>query len=369
MTRHIGLYLHIPFCISKCAYCDFPSYAGKDALMGAYVERALREIDARRGDYVIDTAYIGGGTPSILPPRMMDSLLRGLKRAYAFSRDTEFSCEVNPGTVTREFLDTLVSNGVNRLSMGAQVSQTRLLRTLGRVHEWADVQETFSMARRAGFDNISLDLMLGLPGQTIRDVRKTLECATSLSPMHISCYGLIVEDGTPLEARVRTGEWRLPGEDDERDMYELARCFLEDHGFIQYEISNFARPGFECRHNVDCWRRREYIGIGAAACGFLGSLRYRNPPRIEDYMAYLSPEVTRLSHEDARFESVMLGLRMCKGLSAREFERMHGVSFDFVYGEKAKVPIAQGLLQWQDGFLRLTRRGMDVQNAVLLHFL
>lgn len=369
MTRHIGLYLHIPFCRSKCAYCDFPSYAGKNSLMGAYVERVLREIDARRGDYVIDTAYIGGGTPSTLPPPMIDRLLRAIAGAYRFSGDAEFTCEVNPGAVTAEFLDTIVKRGVNRLSIGAQAAQTPLLKRLGRIHTWRDVTEAVSAARAAGIDNINLDLMLGLPFQTLTDVAETLERAVALAPTHISCYGLIVEDGTPMQARVQSGAWTLPAEDLERDMYEAAREFLETRGFSQYEISNFAQPGRECRHNVDCWKRREYLGIGAAACGFLGGTRYRNPPVIERYLAFDSPEVTRLSESDARFESVMLGLRMTKGLSEEAFERMHGVAFSDVYGKQAQTPIDQGLLERKNGFLRLTRRGMDVQNAVLLHFL
>ncbi len=337
--------------------------------MEAYVERMLREIDARRGDYLIETAYIGGGTPSTLPPPLMYKLLSGVKNAYRFSQNAEFSCEVNPGTVTRDFLDILRKHGVNRLSMGAQASQTRLLRLLGRIHTWEDVESTFCAARAAGFDNISLDLMLGLPEQTLPDVRETLEKAIALRPLHISCYGLIVEDGTPLSGRVASGEWTLPSEEAERDMYELARKTLAENDYEQYEISNFARPGYACRHNVDCWRRREYLGIGAAACGFLGNIRYRNPPLIESYLRYQSPEITRLSEADARFESVMLGLRMTQGLSESDFEAMHGANFSDVYGEQAKIPLAQGLLEWKDGFLRLTRRGMDVQNAVLLHFL
>ena len=369
MTRAIGLYLHIPFCASKCAYCDFPSYAGKDVLMGEYVDRMMVEMNARRGDYSVETAYIGGGTPSLLPPDLMARLLTGARAAFCFSENAEITCEVNPGTATNEFLSVLRAHGVNRLSMGAQAAQTRLLKTLGRIHDWADVERTFSLARGAGCDNISLDLMLGLPSQTLADVRETLEKAVALKPRHVSCYGLIVEEGTRLKTLVDQGQWTLPDEDAEREMYEVARDFLAENGYCQYEISNFAQPGYECRHNVDCWRRREYIGVGAAACGFLGKLRYRNPPVIEDYLRFAQPEITRLTPEDERFESVMLGLRMTKGLSESDFERMHGVSLRDMYGKQAEAPFAQGLLEWRDGCLRLTRRGMDVQNAVLLNFL
>ena len=370
MTRQIGLYLHIPFCARKCAYCDFASWAGREDLMTPYVEAVLSEM-ARRGrtDAGVATLYIGGGTPSLLPPPLMDRLLTGIQRHFDVLPDAEWTCECNPGTVTGDFLAVLREHGVNRLSMGAQAGQERLLKLLGRIHSWEQVAASADLARQYGFDNLNLDLMLGLPTQTVRDVEASLDAALSLSPTHLSCYGLILEEGTPLFRQVREGVYTLPDEDTEREMYETCRQSLARHGFRQYEISNFALPGFACRHNLDCWRRKEYVGLGCAACGFLGSVRYQNPTSLADYLGDKPPEETILSPEDARFESVMLGLRTMEGVSEADFLRMHGVTLRDAFGEKLQKPLDQGLIQWQDGFLRLTRRGMDVQNAVLVALL
>lgn len=370
MKKEIGLYVHIPFCVKKCAYCDFASFAGREQEESAYVDALLREAKERsRIDASVATLYIGGGTPSLLPSALMGQLLTGVRNAFDFLPDAECSCECNPGTVTPVFLDTLRRNGINRLSFGAQAAQPRLLSLLGRIHTWTQVEESAGMAWQAGFDNINLDLMLGLPTQTLSDVRETLEKALALEPKHLSCYGLIVEEGTKMRRMVESGAWLLPDEDTERDMYELCRETLAQHGFEQYEISNFARPGFACRHNVDCWKRKEYIGLGSAACGFLGNVRYQNPPDLTDYLNGKPAEETVISPEEARFESMMLGLRMTQGVSDAAFMKMHGISINDVFGKQLEKPIRLGLVEWQNGFLRLTRKGMDVQNSVLVELL
>lgn len=370
MMKTVGLYVHIPFCVRKCAYCDFASFAGREGDMAPYIDQVIREADARSDpDLCISTLYIGGGTPSLLPPELMERLLSALRRRFAFLPDAECSCECNPGTVTPAFLDALRRHGINRLSFGAQAAQAPLLRLLGRIHTWEQVEQSVHLAREAGFHNVSLDLMLGLPTQTVRNVLQSLDAALALEPTHLSCYGLIVEEGTRMREMVDRGVWTLPDEDTEREMYEACRQTLADHGFIQYEISNFALPGFACRHNTDCWRRREYLGLGSAACGFWGNVRYRNPPAFTDYLAGKPAEETVLSPEDARFESVMLGLRMTEGVSEDAFFRMHGVTLRDAFGEKLQKPLAQGLVVWENGCLRLTRRGMDVQNSVLVELL
>ena len=370
MKKELGLYVHIPFCRKKCAYCDFPSFAGRESSMEAYVERLTAEMKERQDpDAVIATLYVGGGTPSLLPTGLMERILKELRGYFDFLPDAECSCECNPGTVTEAFLRVLKKGGVNRLSFGAQARQDRLLRMLGRVHTWDQVRESAAMAHEQGFDNLNFDLMLGLPGQTLPDVEESLLSALALSPTHLSCYGLIVEEGTKMHAMVESGKWKLPDEETERDMYELCRNILSRHGFSQYEISNFALPGFSCRHNLDCWRRKEYIGLGSAACGFLNGVRYRNPPALDDYLAGKPPEETVISPEDARFESVMLGLRMTEGVSEEAFFRMHGVSLWDVYGERLKKSLSLGLVIRENGFVRLTRRGMDVQNRVLVDLL
>ncbi len=370
MKKELGLYVHIPFCVRKCAYCDFPSFAGREKDMEAYVNRLIGEMKEKADSGVaIATLYVGGGTPSLLPAALMERVLGALRGTFDFLPDAECSCECNPGTVTEPFLRVLKKGGINRLSFGAQAFQARLLHLLGRIHTWEQVKESVSMARAQGFSNLNLDLMLGLPGQTLADMEETLEAALSLSPTHLSCYGLIVEEGTKMHDQVENGAWTLPDEETERDMYELCRSTLSRRGFLQYEISNFALPGFACRHNLDCWRRREYLGLGSSACGFSGNVRYRNAPALDDYLAGKPPEKTVISPEDARFESVMLGLRMTEGVSEEAFYQMHGVSLWDAYGEKLKSSMSAGLVVRENGYLKLTRRGMDVQNRVLVDLL
>lgn len=370
MRKQIGLYLHIPFCARKCAYCDFASYAGAEQWMEAYASRVLAEIGEKSGIAAdIATLFIGGGTPSLLPPRQMKSILSALRRSFSILPDAEFTCECNPGTVTEDFLSVLRENGVNRLSLGAQACQPHLLSLLGRIHSWQQVEESVALARKMGLQNLNLDLMLGLPGQTLQDVRETLSAALSLSPTHLSCYGLIVEEGTKMHDQVEKGVWHLPDEEEERQMYECCRETLFASGFSQYEISNFARPGYACRHNMDCWKRKEYLGLGSAACGFLSEVRYQNPPGLQAYLRGVPAEETPISPEEARFESIMLGLRMTQGVSEADFFRMHGITLEECYGEKMKKPLQEGLLIRENGFLRMTRRGMDVQNRILVEFL
>lgn len=370
MSRPIGLYVHIPFCASKCAYCDFPSFAGREADMAPYTDRLLAEIREKADpDFRVETLYIGGGTPSLLPPRLMEKVLSALRALFSFAPGAECSCECNPGTVTEEFLSVLRAGGVNRLSFGAQACQERLLSLLGRIHTWAQVIASVEAARRAGIENVNLDLMLGLPTQTLADVRETVARALALSPTHLSCYGLIVEEGTRMERQVARGAWTLPGDEEERAMYDFCREELAKGGLVQYEISNFALPGFACRHNTDCWRRKEYLGLGSAACGFLKEKRYRNPPSIADYLAGAAPEVTEISPEEARFETVMLGLRMTEGIAEADFVHAHGMTLEEAFPGRMDRSIREGLLIRENGFLRLTRRGMDLQNRVLVDFL
>lgn len=370
MKKQIGLYIHIPFCARKCSYCDFASFAGREGDMEAYVDRLIEEMEERAETaFEVSTLFIGGGTPSLLPPALMDRLLTAVRLHFHMLPNAECTCECNPGTLTPEFLQILKKHGINRLSFGAQAAQPRLLSLLSRIHSWEQVEESVAMAKEAGFTNINLDLMLGLPGQTKEDVTETLEKALALSPTHLSCYGLIVEEGTVMHAMTESGAWRLPDEDTERAMYETCRERLRQYGMLQYEISNFSLPGFPCNHNLDCWKRKEYLGLGSAACSFLNETRYQNPPALEDYLRKCPPERTLVSPEDARFESIMLGLRMMEGVSEENFLRMHGLSIQAAFGEKMKKPLKEGLIQWESGFLRLTRKGMDLQNMVLVEFL
>jgi oxygen-independent coproporphyrinogen III oxidase len=378
MPRHlhlpIGLYVHVPFCVSKCAYCDFASYAGREGDIPRYVDAVVREIERRgeeTGHPAADTIFLGGGTPSLLDEGQVTRILNALFEAFRIEEGAEITCECNPGTLTPPFAHALRNEGVNRLSLGAQAKQTRLLRLIGRIHDWQQVIASVEIARRAGFDNINLDLMFGLPvtfsaAQTVSDLRETLEAALTLSPTHVSCYGLIVEEGTPICRDIAAGKLALPDEQVERDMYELARQMLAEHGLQQYEISNFAREGYECRHNIACWTRVPYLGFGCAAHSFFDECRSANPSDIDEYLAGKEAKAEPVSKKEARFESLMLGLRMTRGVRDEDFARMHGLSIREAFGEKLDKPIAADLLEWHEGALRLTRLGMDLQNSVLV---
>ena len=365
----IGLYVHVPFCASKCAYCDFASYAGREADIPRYVDAVVREITRRgaeTGHPKADTIFLGGGTPSLLDEFQVTRILDALFKVFPIEDNAEITCECNPGTLAALFAQALRKAGVNRLSMGAQASQARLLRLIGRVHDWEQVIASVAIARTAEFDNINMDLMFGLPSQTVSDVRETLEAAIALSPTHLSCYGLMVEEGTPICRDITAGKLALPDEEVERDMYELARQTLAEHGFHQYEISNFAREGYACRHNVGCWTRVPYLGFGCAAHSFFEECRTMNPSKLDAYLAGEEPKTEQISKEEARFESMMLGLRMTRGVKNEDFTRMHGMSIREAFGEKLDKPIGGGLLEWHEDALRLTRLGMDLQNSVLV---
>ena len=365
----IGLYVHVPFCLSKCAYCDFASYAGREADIPRYVDAVIREITQRSaatGHPQADTIFLGGGTPSLLDEFQVTRILAALFEAFPIEEGAEITCECNPGTLTTPLAQALGKAGVNRLSMGAQAAQSHLLRLIGRIHDWEKVIASVEIARKAGFENINLDLMFGLPSQTVADLRETLDAAIALSPTHLSCYGLMVEDGTPICRDIDAGKLALPHEEIEREMYELARQTLTEHGFQQYEISNFARPGYACRHNVGCWTRVPYLGFGCAAHSFFQECRTMNPSKLDAYLAGEEPKTEQISKAEARFESMMLGLRMTRGVKNEDFMRMHGMGIREAFGEKLEKPINGGLLEWHDGALRLTRLGMDLQNSVLV---
>lgn len=376
------LYIHIPYCRQKCRYCDFASYAGQDGTMEAYVEALLREAAAMAplaAGAPIQTVFIGGGTPSTLPAPLLKKLLEGLHVYFNIPACVEFTSEANPGTLTPDWLETAVSGGVNRISMGMQAAQPELLGRLGRIHTHADVVTSAKLVRRAGIENLSLDLMFGLPGQSPDMWRESLYAALAVGTEHMSCYGLIPEDGTPLKNDLDAGRLSLPSEDDERLMYDDTLRILSQHGYEHYEISNFAKPGRACQHNIGYWMRVPYIGLGASAASFLtsssGGLRLTNPSGIREYIsmteaqAWRRRERTSLLPEDARFESLMLGLRMIRGVSEADFAAMHGMTLDAYCGKTLRLQEARGLLLHRDGSWALTRRGMDVQNAILVEIM
>jgi oxygen-independent coproporphyrinogen-3 oxidase len=307
-----------------------------------------------------------------------------LREYYEIRPDAELSMESNPGTLTAAFLDTAVSAGVNRLSLGMQAYQPEILQFLGRFHSFEEVSRSVSMARAAGLNNLNLDLIFGIPGQTLSDWNETLDAALSLSPDHLSAYGLISEEGTPLQRRLDAGEAVLPDPDIEREMYDLAIRRLRAAGLEQYEISNFARKGFECRHNIGYWTQVPYLGLGLSAASMriqeqtglgLTCLRTTNPSDLAAYQEMIRSGIhsaairETISPEEARFETMMLSLRMNRGISESRFLALHGVSIDAVYGEKLEEMRKKGLMRHENGAWSLTRKGMDIQNAVLVEFM
>lgn len=370
--QHLGLYVHIPFCVRKCAYCDFSSYAGRMADMPRYVDALCREIRTRAeetGRRTANTIFFGGGTPSLLTGELLEKILSTIKSCYDLTPDCEFTMESNPGTLTKELADVMVRCGVNRLSMGMQCAQSHLLERLNRIHSLEDVQHAVQIARSAGIRQLNLDLMLGLPGQTLDHMHETLHEALRLSPDHLSCYALIVEEGTPLCRDIEQGVLSLPGDDADRAMYEICRETLRGHGYQQYEISNFAREGKRCRHNVNCWQYQPYLGFGCAAHSFFDGKRRANPASLDDYLAGTAPQIDLISRDDAMFEFVMLGLRLTEGIEEESFTRQFGVPLWEKYGPQLEKALQDGRLFRQNGRVYLSEHGMDVMNSVLVDLL
>ena len=380
------LYFHIPFCVRKCEYCAFVSFPASAEEKDAYVSALLREAENRRGEITepIETVYIGGGTPSLLSAEQFKRMTTGIRGLLPFSEDAEFSVEANPGTLTESFLDAAVSAGVNRLSLGMQSFQAGLLKFMGRIHTFEEVRHSVSLAREAGIRSLNLDLIFGIPGQTMRDWEETLDAALSLFPEHISAYGLIPEEGTPLFRKLENGDAVLPDPDLEREMYDLAIRKLRDSGLKQYEISNFAREGFECRHNIGYWTQVPYVGLGLSAAsmlilkrdaGGLTCLRKTNPSDFAEYMEMVrsgdySPVYSEtVLPDESRFETMMLSLRMIGGVSESRFLELHGVPVASCWGEILESLRREGLLMHENGAWFLTRRGMDIQNSILLEFM
>lgn len=385
--RPMGIYLHIPFCVRKCDYCDFLSAPAAAQTRRQYVMRLTEEIRQFEDteDYWVRSIFFGGGTPSLLEAEEIAVLMRALRETFSLEEAAdgtvpEVTIECNPGTLTMEKLRTYRQCGINRLSLGLQSADEKELKLLGRIHTWEDFQESFMQAREAGFDNINVDLMSALPGQTRASWKHTLEKVLALKPEHISAYSLIIEEGTPFyqvygqDARLRDrGElprW-LPSEEEERGMYEDTERILSRSGFSRYEISNYARPGFQCIHNSGYWQRIEYAGFGLGASSQLKSLRYKNTDSLQAYLAgdFSKREVLVLTKDNEIEETMYLGLRMMQGVDLEQFCRTYQVPAEVIYRRQIEKLQEQGLLQREGGRLRLTKKGIDVSNRVLAEFL
>lgn len=375
-----GLYIHIPFCMKKCAYCDFVSFADP-APRQAYLSALKKEISFashRFSPIVYDTVFIGGGTPSILPPADMAGLLDTLHRAFAIAPGAEFTIECNPGTVDGEKLLVYRAGGVNRISFGLQSAEDSLLRAIGRVHDFTRFCQSLSLAREAGFRNINVDLMYGLPGQTDAAYLKSIRAVAELRPEHISAYSLILEEGTPLHKQAMAGEAVLPGEDAVCDMQEAGLSLLASLGYERYEISNYAKPGFSCMHNINYWENGPYLGLGLAAHSAMdlnGWRRWHNHGELAAYLEALEKGrlpiagQQRISPTEEKFECVMLGLRMLKGVDRPAFLARFGQDVCAAYPVAVEALLGLGWAEATPSALRLTGAGLDMQNSALLYFL
>ncbi len=367
----IGVYVHIPFCVRKCAYCDFLSFPAQKDVQDHYIDALCKQIDAADESRSVASVYIGGGTPSTIDPQQINRILCKLKERFAIEPDAEITIEVNPGTVTKEHFSIYRSAGINRLSIGLQSAWDEELKQLGRIHTYADFMNTYQDALEEGFQNINVDLMTALPGQTAEKLLYSLNKIVNLSPMHISAYSLILEEGTPFYARHEAGDLQVPDEETERNLYYLTGDFLKEHGYHHYEISNFAKPGFESRHNSACWRRQDYLGFGLGAASLCRDERYRN---LSDLAAYLEDpcgmeERIRLSKQDRMEEYMFLGLRMLDGVSESGFFETFSQGFPECFLEAIEKLLSQGLLARENGYLKLTDEGIDHGNYVFSRFL
>lgn len=380
MYQELEIYIHIPFCVKKCAYCDFLSFAltQKDKNPNEYIDALIKEIEANdrvAKNYRVKTIFIGGGTPSLLEANQIEKIFQALHRIFQIDVNAEVTIEANPGTITKDKLLRFRGVGINRFSIGLQSTVDAELICLGRIHTYEQFLESFALAREVGFQNINVDIMSALPGQSLASYEETLLKITTLNPEHISAYSLILEEGTPFFEQYADDLEQLPKEEEERLMYLRTRQILEQNGYYRYEISNYAKPGFACEHNIGYWKRKNYLGFGVGAASLIQNERFKN---TSDYSEYLRNshdlECIRIEREKlpirAQMEEFMfLGLRMCDGISKTEFFAAFSLDYESVYGQVTRKLSGQGLLAETHDTVKLTEEGISVSNYVLSEFL
>ncbi|MHB1315347.1 MAG: radical SAM family heme chaperone HemW [Christensenellales bacterium] len=373
-----GLYVHIPFCVSKCNYCDFLSFPCRPEETEGYTESLRREMELWQSvmqDTGFDTVYIGGGTPSLLPLGAVSRITDTLRRCFTVASSAEITIEANPDSFCLEKANEYAACGINRVSMGLQSAQGRLLKQLGRPHTAGQYRQAIEYAKTAGIRNISTDVMYGLPGQHLKDYSDTLLAAINAGVVHISAYSLIVEEGTPFFSRKAEGALNLPNEEEEWEMEQVGRMILRQNGFIRYEVSNYAFEGFRCRHNINYWLNGAYLGLGLGAHSRIGNRRFKNERELEPYTDRIKKGelpicgTNNLTQQEDMFETVMMGLRLCAGLDTEAFAIRFGVRLEDAYPKAVEKIVQGGLLRLNAGRAALTARGMDIMNSVLLEFL
>lgn len=373
-----GIYIHIPFCIKKCYYCDFISYTNKFEIQKQYIYKLIKELEENKQllkNKNITTIYIGGGTPSSIDSKYIKLILENIYKITNINKkDIEITIEVNPGTITKQKLEDYKSSGINRLSIGLQSANNNLLNKIGRIHNFNQFLETYNLARNVGFNNINVDLMLGLPDQTIEDIKNTLEEILKLKPEpeHISTYSLIVEEGTKIEQLINSKKLKLPDEEQERMQYKFIKNYLELKGYKHYEISNFAKKGFESKHNKNCWEQQEYLGLGISSHSYVENKRYSNTTNFEEYLKKESKEIKTIHEiqniEDKKREYMLLGLRKIEGIKISKFKEKFGENPIYIFRKELEKLINQELLEIDLDNIKLTEKGLDLANIVWEEF-
>ncbi|WMJ88621.1 radical SAM family heme chaperone HemW [Anaerocolumna sp. MB42-C2] len=377
--KDLGIYIHIPFCVRKCDYCDFLSAPADEEIKYKYVKALMAEIKSYKQiseEYLVKTIFIGGGTPSSLEGKLIELIMEAIQTVFSVSYETEeqpeITIEMNPGTITGEKLLCYKRSGINRLSFGLQSADNEELKLLGRIHTFETFKENFNLAREVGFNNINIDLMSGLPGQTMEKWLYTLQEAVKLNPEHISAYSLIIEEGTPFYLRYREED---QDEELDRKIYAKTKEYLEKTGYYRYEISNYAKPGFESRHNSSYWVRTDYLGLGLGASSLLNNIRYQNEDNLTAYLKNsadyrdIRKNQEPLSKKQQMEEFMFLGLRMSEGVSKNNFNKMFHMPIDSIYGEAINKTVKEGLIKVKGDKIYLTDKGVDISNLVLSRFL
>ena len=379
--NEIGIYIHIPFCMKKCFYCDFVSYANKEDMIEKYIKALEKEIKIKAEEnklLKINTIYIGGGTPSFIDSKHIVYIINAIKESFNVKENAEITIEVNPGTVTKNKLEDYIKCGINRISIGLQTTNNELLKQIGRIHTYEQFLETYNLIRMVGFNNINVDLMLALPNQTIKDLEDSLNKVIMLKPEHISVYSLILEEKTKLYDLVESGKLELLDESIERNMYWKVKNILEQNGYKHYEISNFAKQGYESKHNLNCWNQEEYLGMGVAAHSYLNSKRYSNTENLEQYINKLLEEegikndiVTvheEQTLEDKQKEYMLLGLRKIEGVKISDFKNKFVQNPIYVCRKELDKLVKEDLIQVEENNIKLTKKGLDLANLVFEEF-
>ena len=381
--KTVGIYVHVPFCKQKCKYCDFISFQNCENYFDDYFECLKKEITEKANEInsenkkiLIDTIYFGGGTPSIVCEKYIEEVLNKIYEYYNVSENAEITVEVNPGTVDKLKLERYFEIGINRLSIGLQSTDDKLLKMLGRIHTYKEFENTYDLARKIGFKNINVDLMIGLPNQSLGNVHDSLEKIVQKNPEHISVYSLIIEENTKMFDLIEKGELELPDEDVERKMYWSVKKVLEENGYIHYEISNFSKSGFESKHNANCWNQHEYLGFGIAAHSYFNNIRYSNIDNLRQYIENWKNEQSvynivfheHQNKDDMMKEFMMLGLRKIDGVKISEFKEKFVDNPIFVFRNQLNKLVKDGLIEVLDNNIRLSDKGLDLANEVWMEF-